>query len=136
MNGILQFVQADGVLTAIAQADLIAQLTQYAGEETAAGEHVLEAYQLLRTKAGELALEDPAQTTYYYYWNNDPSKVAIIVGAPGMNSANEIQPQYARLDLQLNGDGTIKSVDECYLSRFAFPPASPFTPQFCFSDAG
>jgi hypothetical protein len=46
MNGISQYVQPVGVLTAVTHTDLIAQLTQYGGSESTCAEHAIEAYQI------------------------------------------------------------------------------------------
>jgi hypothetical protein len=98
-----------------------------AGYETPNGEHINEAVQMLKLQAQmQLGLAEN-DIAYYFYYNSTANIFQIIAGPAGLNTLDQIQPKRIMLQLLLDAQGLIIGNEECYVTEFAFPPASPFS---------
>lgn len=129
--GMYQFVPTADVLVPTTEQAILSAISAYAGAEILAnGEHIAEAFQMLKVKVIYGAQLPEANINYYYYFDDNNNAFLIIAGPAGMVATNQIQPKHGRLQLVLDINGNIIGAGDCYDTCLAFPPASPLSPVF------
>lgn len=129
-NGMHQYDATPNALVPSTELAIMQAIAMWGGGEIVTGagvKHVLEAFQMLKSKA--LTELDLATLQYYYYNSSVQFNSQFVIAGPvGMDVGLQTQPPHVRLELILDSAGDIIQTGACFTTSDPFPEAAPLNP--------